>query len=324
MNSISIIRPISLLPGFLGKFKGSLMTAFLSIVIPFWIIITIILAFIIQSFSDLLIDFVIFLIGVVCAYFIFWGGKYKPEKSFFFFRLTKEKMRKIYIYTGAVTFLLVLVTVYFKGFHLSDVYYFVIIPLVLYYTNKSLSMHEDVDCVTNMEVSELLGMEVDEKIQASYQNFNSSDIIKSGSNMMMVTDKKVIFAVNNGTNWELVNKKLCDIVNVGHVQYNYDSYLKLVFSDNTTIGLRMGMLDKITSNPSLFFRKFLIVLDAVLLGKTDEKIASRRRVSVNNEPKPSVSINNEGIDVRTIDLSETILNNLRDATPIESGRILEF
>ena len=128
----------------------------------------------------------------------------------------------------------------------------------------------------------------------------------------------------NGTNWELVNKKISDIVNVGHLQYNYNSYLKLVFSDNTTIGLRMGMLDKITSNPSLFFRKFLIVLDAVLLGKTDEKIASRRRVTVNNEPKPSVSINNEGIDVRTIDLSETILNNLHDATPIESGRTLEF
>lgn len=213
---------------------------------------------------------------------------------------------------------------YFRGFNFYDVYCLAAIPIVLYFINKSLVMHEDVDFVTNIEVSELLGMEVDEKIQASYQNFDSSDVIKSGNNMMMVTDKKVIFAVNNGANWELVKKKLSDIVNVGHVQYNNDSYLKLVFSDNVTIGLHMGMFDKITSNPSLFFRKFLIVLDAVLLGKTDEKIASRRRVSVNNESKPSASVIDEKIDVRTIDISDTILGNLRDATPIEPGRTLEF
>ena len=275
-------------------------------------------------YFDLFVDFLVFLLGIRCAYFFFIGGKYKPEKSFFFFRLTKEKMRKINIYSGVAAFILVIVDLYFRGFNFYDVYCLAAIPIVLYFINKSLVMHEDVDCVTNMEVSELLGMEVDEKIQASYQNFDSSDIIKSGSNMMMVTDKKVIFAVNNGTNWELVNKKISDIVNVGHLQYNYNSYLKLVFSDNTTIGLRMGMLDKITSNPSLFFRKFLIVLDAVLLGKTDEKIASRRRVSVNNESKPSASVIDEKIDVRTIDISDTILGNLRDATPIEPGRTLEF
>ena len=86
----------------------------------------------------------------------------------------------------------------------------------------------------------------------------------------------------------------------------------------------MNLYDKLTSNPDLFFKKFLTTLDAVVLGKTDEKIASRRRVSVNNEPKPSVSENNEGVDVRTIDISDTIISNLRDATPIESGRTLEF
>ena len=74
----------------------------------------------------------------------------------------------------------------------------------------------------------------------------------------------------------------------------------------------------------LFFKKFLTTFDAIKLGKTDEKIASRRRVSVNNEPKPSINDNNEGNDVRTIDISDTILGNLRDATPIESGRTLEF
>ena len=85
----------------------------------------------------------------------------------------------------------------------------------------------------------------------------------------------------------------------------------------------MNLYDKFTSNPDLFFKKFLTTLDAVVLGKTDEKIASRRRVSV-NEPKSSASDNREGIDVRTIDISDTILGNLSNATPIESGRTLEF
>lgn len=32
----------------------------------------------------------------------------------------------------------------------------------------------------------------------------------------------------------------------------------------------------------------------------------------------------ESFEVRMIDISNTILGNLRDATPIESGRTLEF
>ena len=40
--------------------------------------------------------------------------------------------------------------------------------------------------------------------------------------------------------------------------------------------------------------------------------------------KPSVRVDNEVTDVRKIDISNTILYKLRDATPIESGRTLEF
>ena len=86
----------------------------------------------------------------------------------------------------------------------------------------------------------------------------------------------------------------------------------------------MGLYDKFTSNPDLFFRKFLLVLDAALMGKTDMIIASRRRTSVNNKPKPSVNVNKEGIEVRTIDISDTILGSLREATVIEPGRTLEL
>lgn len=269
------------------------------------------------------------IIGIIIAvplyYLMFIGGDYKPEKSFWFHRLPKEKMRKYQFYFAAFGILFLLVDALANGFGISFFWYLVVILLTLYYVNKSFAFHEDVDYSVNMEVSELLGMEVDEKIQASYQNFDSSDKIKSGSNMMLVTDKKVIFAYNNGQKWEMVNKKINDIVKIGYTGYgDSENYMRLCFSDDTAIGLRMCMYDKFTSNPDLFFKKFLIVLDAVLLGKTDERIASRRRVSVNEDAQPSARTNDESVEIRKVDISSTILQDLKDATPVEPGRSLDL
>lgn len=323
MNKVTIIKPINLYSSMMGKSKGALMNVLMWVALPLFIIISVFMVLGGDGFTKFegVLAFLFF--GAI-AITVFSGGYYKPEKSFFFHRLSKNNMKKINIYGGVAVILLAIVFFIFGGLRLNILGYLVPLPLVLYYINKSYQFHEDVDCVTNMEVSELLGMEVDEKIQASYQNYDSSGIIKSGSNMMLVTDKKVIFAFNNGANWEIVNKRINDIVKIGHGVYDDKSYLKLVFSDKTTIGLHMGLYDKFTSNPSLFFRKFLIVLDTALLGKTDEKIASRRRVSVNNVPKSSVNVNDEGVEVRKLDISDTIIGNLRNATLVESGRVLEF
>jgi len=182
--------------------------------------------------------------------------------------------------------------------------------------------HEDVDYVANQELADIVGMEVDEKVQASYLK---KDII------FLLTDKKILFAYQEDNNWSVLNKRIADISTIGVYTpmmmgsiFNTDLYFLLMFTDSTSVELKMDLGNKLTSNPDLFFKKFLITLDAFLLGKTDEKIASRRRVSVNNDPKPSVSDNYEGTSVRTIDISDTILRNLRDATQIESGRTLEF
>lgn len=323
MNKVTIIKPINLYSSMMGESKGALMNVLIWVALPICILVSIFMLFGGNGLERFMGGLVFLFCGAV-AITVFNGGNYKPEKSFVFYRLSKDKMRMIMILGGLVTILLLIVIITLYGFSLNRITWLIIIPLILYYINKTYELHEDVDFVTNMEVSELLGMEVDEKIQASYQNYDSSDIIKSGSNMIVVTDKRVIFAFNNGENWEIANKKINDIVKIGHGVYDDKSYLKLVFSDKTAIGLHMGLYNKLTSNPSLFFRKFLIVLDTALLGKTDEKIASRRRVSVNNEPKTSVNSNDEGINVRTIDLSETILCNLRNATIIEPGRTLDL
>ena len=101
-------------------------------------------------------------------------------------------------------------------------------------------------------------------------------------------------------------------------------HLKLLFSDETSIMLHMESFGKATSNANLFIRKFLEVLDAVVLGTVDEKISSRRRVSVNQETKPVESQQSENKEIRRLDLNNDVMEKLRNATPVESGRVLEF
>ena len=259
--------------------------------------------------------------GFLWLRWIMAGGKYRPGKSFYWWRLTKEKMLLIYKVV-AIVMVVICIPLLIVEFKLSGLITLIGALISLYYIPKSFKVHEDVDYVANQELADIIGMEVDEKVQASYLK---KDII------FLLTNKKIIFAYREDNNWRVLNKRIADVSAIGVYTpmmmgsiFNTDLYFLLLFIDSTRVELKMELGDKITSNPDLFLKKFLIILDAVVLGKTDEKIASRRRVSVNNEPKPSVSDNNEGIDVRTIDISDTIISNLRDASPIESGRTLEF
>ena len=56
----------------------------------------------------------------------------------------------------------------------------------------------------------------------------------------------------------------------------------------------------------------------------DEKISSRRRVSVNQETKTVESQQSENKEIRRLDLSSDVINKLKNATPVEAGRVLEF
>ena len=203
------------------------------------------------------------------------------------------------------------------------------IAYAIYYTNKSFKVHEDVDFVTSSEMENIVGVEIGEKIQATYQNFDSSisDGPQDDANLMIVSDKKIYFSFIENGKWSFVKKKLNEIVKLGifdDSNNNQKIHLKLLFSDETSIMLHMETYGKATSNATLFLRKFLEVLDAVVLGTVDEKISSRRRVSVNQETKPVESQQSENKEVRRLDLSEDVMDKLRNATPVESGRVLEF
>lgn len=332
LETVAIVKPLELY-SMTGDSYGKMMKPILYLLLPIWLlgclVALLLVIFVEHNIIVGICSLVGLIMGIVPIFVLLGGGKYEPEKSFYLWRLSKEDLLKIKMYftIGGVLIFVLISVIDFKA---QNILYLVSALAAFYYINKSFKYHEDVDFVTNNEVSDLLGMEIDEKVQASYQNF-SPESVKKGSNMMLLTDKKLLFAFFDGGRWSLINKKLKDICKIGRINTDgvlnltsTSSFLYIVFSDGTNIGLHMDLCDKITSNPDLFFKKFLTTFDAIKLGKTDEKIASRRRVSVNNEPKPSVSDNNGGIDVRTIDISDTILGNLRDATPIESGRTLEF
>lgn len=248
------------------------------------------------------------------------GGKYKPGKSFRLWRLTKKKILLMYtvIAIMVVALIVFLLTVKFK---ISLIIFLIVTIAGIYSLRKSFKVHEDVDYVANQKLADILGLDIDEKVQASYLKNNV---------ILLLTDRKIIYAYKKGR-WKVLNKKIEEISKIGVYSpmmaggfFNTDLHLLLLFTDSNRAELKMDLTDNITSNPDLFFKKFLVTLDDVLLGKTDEKIVTRRRVTVNNEAKPSGSVKNGSSDVRKIDISETVLKNLRDATPIEPGRTLEL
>lgn len=268
-----------------------------------------------------LISLVVIVGSLLWLRWIIKGGKYKPGKSFRLWRLTKNKMSLIYKVI-AIIVVIICISILCVEFKLVALLSLIGALFGLYYIQKSFKVHENVDYVANQELADILGMDIDEKVQASYLK---DDVI------FLLTDKKVVFAYKKHNRWKVINKKIEEISKIGVYTpmmkggfFNTDLFFLLLFDDSTKIKLQMDLTDRITSNPDLFFKKFLITLDDVLLGKSDEKIVSRRRVSVNTGPKPSESVNDESTGMRKIDISETVLGHLRDATPIEPGRTLEF
>lgn len=281
------------------------------------------------------------LVFLACVGFLLYTifGKesvYKPQKSFGTIRGSNERILKIIIIISIISIILVCSVCYIfyaEATSKSWLSYAVsgIIGLVLfiYYTFKSFKVHEDVDYVTSSELENIVGVEIGERIQATYQNYNSSinGEYQDNSNLMVVSDKRVFFSFIEEGKWSFTKKNICDIVKIGIFDDSYNNqkiHFKLVFSDDTSILLHMESYGKATSNTLLFLRKFFDVLDAVILGTVDEKITSRRRVSVNQETKPIESQKSENKEVRRLDLSEDMIEKLRNATPVESGRVLEF
>ena len=119
-----------------------------------------------------------------------------------------------------------------------------------------------------------------------------------------------------------LNKLLSEITKIGIARNDVNSYLKLVFVDNTSLGLRLDLYEKITTTPQLFVKQFLSTLDASLLGYDVVSNNNRRRVSISNEN--TSKSNNTSIQSRSIELNLTLVSELKASEEIKSGRILEI
>ncbi len=276
------------------------------------------------KYINIFIGVLLFFSSIIGAILMFKRGIYKPEKSFFSLRMQKNKVNKYIKYSALALslFCLIMLLLDFK-LGIKTIGYSIAGFVGLYYTAKSIKFHEDIDYEANEFIADLIGLSVDEKIVASYQNFDSSnDNRKENDNLILVTNRKVFFAVFNGSNWMTLNKLLSEITKIGIARNDVNSYLKLVFVDNTSLGLRLDLYEKITTTPQLFVKQFLSTLDASLLGYDVVSNNNRRRVSISNEN--TSKSNNTSIQSRSIELNSTLVSELKASEEIKSGRILEI
>jgi hypothetical protein len=326
MKKIKIIPAIGLIKKLKGL--GVLNFAFIGIThfsfVFLLVLIPLTLFGLIETNQILKLDFIVTIILLLL--FSFWGLRYFylskiyiPGKSFFIERLNKQKVKILLIIIFAINITLELNHYRIHG-SLNIPY--LVVFIVIYYYLKSLKVHADIDYTTNEYLTELIGIDVDEKIKASYQNFDSTKKIKKDNNLIIVTTRKIYFANYNGKNWETMTKLLSDINKIGIARNDADSYLKLIFSDETSLGLRLELDEKITTTPQLFLKQFLSTLDDSLLGVQSPSGNSRRRVSISNENK--IVAGNSGNLSRIIELNPILINELKSSEEIKSGRNLEI
>ncbi|MBQ8365595.1 MAG: hypothetical protein IJX41_06915 [Bacteroidaceae bacterium] len=268
-------------------------------------------------------------------YFCIKGDSdYVPGKSFRWSRITRDGQMKLSIWSVVLMGLL-------------SIYLFICgrwgglaqslgALVLIYYFINSLKIHEDVDYVTNQAMEEMLGVDIDEKVCASYQNFdNTRKKQRKGDNLFVVTNRKVFYATYNGTSWMILKRQLQELKKIGWVGSAHSagkSKLYLEFIDNSSVCIRMDMMEKLTSNPSLFFKQFLNVLDAYVSGYDLVKNNSRRRVSVT--PITNNTAKTEEMNTYTqtannarkvnLELSESVIAQIKTGDEITGGRKIEL
>ena len=282
-----------------------------------------------NSLLAILLGIISFTFFSLIIYTLFNNGSYIPKKSFYFERLGKSGQNKNVLF-GTFFISIILLIGSFYMFNDGEVFKSIIVVIGILGFNiqtiirlKSIKFHEDIDYETNEFISELIGLNIDEKIVASYQNFDGVKVNRNkNDNLIIVTNRKIFFAYFNGTNWFTLNKLLTEIVKIGIARNDVNSYLKLVFADNTSLGLRLDLYEKITTTPQLFVKQFLTTLDASLLGYDVVSNNNRRRVTI-TEDKVSVS-NNSNTKSRSIELNTKLVSDIKASEHIKPGRILEI
>lgn len=279
-------------------------------------------------------------IGLICL--LFFGAPilllgpsktYIPGKTFVAYRNKKLTTQKAVNYGYAIMVVTCLLFAVLSPEQVGKaiVYGFLGVS-VLYVYSKSLKFHADVDYSANEYLATALGFPAGEKVLLSYQNFDAGEV-EVGSNAFAATATKLIVASFDGDHWVKLSRDLNQVSHIGIAgdrSHNY--FIKLRFNDGTDALLRIGLYEKLTSNPVLVVRRLLEAIDASLLGDSGAtQTAQRRRVVVNAGVPPSISKNVEPeatlastAPSRNIEIAPEVLVAIQAAEEVAPGRRLEL
>jgi hypothetical protein len=280
----------------------------------------------INKFKDVafLLTFLIMALIIFSGFkYLYISGAYKPNKSFYLDRLTPKTLKIIYKGIIAILLIVLLREIFYlirgNGFNLFVILY--IIPF--YYIEKSIKVHDSLDYVASESMNEFLGLNVDDKILASYQNFGVMDeTFKKDDNIIVITGRKIYFAYYNGSKWVSLIKSYDEIEKVGVSRNDLNSCLKIVFTDGISLVLRIALYDKLTTTPSLFIRGFLTALDSYLLGGVTNKSNERRRVSLVTKTitkSENLKSDFDNHKIRKLEMTPFLVEKLKKSEKVHPG-----
>ncbi|CAI8861692.1 conserved membrane hypothetical protein [Pseudomonas sp. IT-P44] len=269
----------------------------------------------------------------VCLLLFAPSKKYIPGKTFQAYRNKKLSTKTAINYGyGIIVFIFAVFVALAPEDALRAIGYGLVGIFSLYVLSKSLKFHADIDFSTNEYLATALGFPVGEKILVSYQNFDA-DEVEVGSNAFAATATKFIVASFDGYLWRKLSRDLNQVSRIGIAgDENQNYFVKLQFNDGADALLRIGLYEKLTSNPILVIRRLLEAIDASLLcGSGASQTAQRRRVVVNSGTPTSVSeiVAPEAAlastaPMRNIEVAPDVIIAIQNAEEVVSGRRLEL
>lgn len=292
------------------------------------------LFFVSENLEDIISGLIIFMtasiVGSGLYMFFYVERNYIPKKSFYLKRLDKRSYKKL-VSVSLIVVIIIGITWFITFSSWTVVIYIIICIPAFIYILVSIKVHEDVDFATNQLLEDIIGMEVDERIFASYQNFDSTKKNVNNNNLIIVTNRKIFYARFVNGKWVKIIRYLDEVQGIGLSNSYNSQYLKLVFTDNSSLILKLNIFDKLTSNPDLFIRSFLMALDSSILGETVQS-TRRRRVTISQtktiSEQPEQFVKNEtsfaASSKRQIELSTETLEGLSNAVEYTSSRALEL
>ena len=260
------------------------------------------------------------------------GGEYVPFKSFKQWRLKDKEAFEQQYRKGIVFFVIFSVVTLIVALFSSETIEAITLVLIslggtipaLRYYKKTITFHEDIDYSANQNIVDLIGIDVNEKVIASYQSFGSDKTVDDKDCIFIVTNYKVFLAYYKDKNWHHISRPLSEISEIGLTTTTRsnsnlsDTHIILHFYDNTTLSVLLDY-EKTTTNAGLFVSKFLSVIDHFLLGKSMVSNNQRRRIVTSQHVNDS-EVSSTSSNIRPIEISDNIINQIKNGVEDSVGR----